>query len=224
MNEYTEDDLIKILQQKLCEWGEIHREEYPWRYISDPYGILISEFMLHRTQARQAVPVYKRFINEFPELKEINSNDEDEMKDIMKPLGLRWRTENMIRALKVIHEKYDGVPTDIDKLSEIEGIGQYIAGATTCFATNQPVVLIDTNIVRVLGRIFGLNLQGEPRRRKEVAKAIERAIYLENPRDFYYTLIDFAHQVCRAKKPQCHVCPMTNLQCYCKTKSMVNLW
>lgn len=218
MKESTENEIIKILQQNLKEWGGTNRGEYPWRYISDPYKILISEFMLHRTQAGQAVPVYGRFIIEFPELKEINTNEEQEMREIMKPLGLRWRTNGMIRALKELHTKYGLVPTDIKKLSEIKGIGPYIAGATCCFATNTPAVLIDTNVVRVLGRMFGLNLQGEPRRRKEVAKAVERVVDVESPRDFYYTLIDFSHQVCRPRKPHCNVCPLAELPCANKTK------
>lgn len=222
MNENKDNEITKSLQQKLMEWGEINRDEYPWRYISDPYRILVSEFMLHRTQSKQAIPVYNRFTKEFPELIEIGTNEENTIREIMKPLGLTWRTEGMITALKELYEKYGHVPTNMEKLIAIKGTGQYIAGATRCFSTNQPVVLIDTNVVRVLGRIFGLKLQGEARRRKEIAEAIDRAMDRKNPRNFYYTLIDFAHQICTARKPHCDVCPLADLPCACKTKSIIN--
>jgi A/G-specific adenine glycosylase len=105
------------------------------------------------------------------------------------------------------------IPLDLVKLQSVEGIGPYIAGATICFATNTPVTLIDTNSVRVVGRVWGLNLGGEARRRKSVVDMIAAACDPQDPRNYYYALIDLAHTVCYPKTPDCKVCPLLTLPC-----------
>jgi A/G-specific adenine glycosylase len=119
----------------------------------------------------------------------------------------------MIKALNYLWENYHEVPTDFDQLISVEGIGQYIAGATVCFSKNEPVVLVDTNTVRVVGRVFGLDLSGEARRRKSVIATISETCHPERPRDYYYALIDFAHTVCTPRNPDCMNCPLLDIPC-----------
>ena len=126
----------------------------------------------------------------------------------LQPLGLRWRIERMISALHEIRIRFGEVPQNYDELVYIAGIGPYIAGATVCFSSNQAQVLIDTNVVRVIGRIFGLSLHGEARRRKDVFQTIDAVVDRNSPRDFYYAIIDLAHTICHSKVPNCYLCPM----------------
>lgn len=194
-------------------WQKESGKQYPWRNIEDPYRILISEFMLHRTRADQVVPVYVALIEKYPNLEDFCKGSINEKFQLMNSLGLRWRTVSMINALQEIQTIYGYIPMDEQKLMEIRGIGQYIANATICFATNKPMVLMDTNIIRVTGRYFGLNLEGEARKRKETRKAIETTVSKTEPRRFYYGIIDLAHALCKVKNPSCSECPLIGTDC-----------
>jgi A/G-specific adenine glycosylase len=205
--------IIQNFRSYLLNWGNSNIRDYPWRYQSDPYKVLVSEFMLHRTQTKQVVPIFKAFITKFPTLEEFINGDEKEVADILRSLGLTWRIAGMIGALRELWGKYSLVPDDYNSLMEIKGIGQYIAGATICFTKNEPVPIIDSNVVRVVGRVYGLVLSGEARRKKPMYEAIKATIDPENPRNFYYALIDLSHSHCRPKKPDCDSCPLLNCPC-----------
>lgn len=204
---------IDRLRFFLLNWGKSNTESYPWRFIDDPYCILISEFMLHRTQTRQVIPVFQKFILNYPDLERFVSADISDIQNNLKPLGLQWRIDGMVNALKEIWFTYREVPLDIEKLLAIYGIGQYIAGATICFSQNIPLPLIDSNIVRVVGRVFGLDLSGEARRRSSMAHTIKSAVDLIEPRKYYYAMIDLAHNICKVTKPRCVMCPLLIVPC-----------
>ncbi|MBI9046672.1 MAG: hypothetical protein JEZ06_19430 [Anaerolineaceae bacterium] len=206
--------IISNFKMAIKKWGEESIQLYPWRYQTDPYSILLSEFMLHRTQARQVVPIYQNFLRNYPNLETFIQSDKEKIRNDLQSLGLSWRINGMIEALSKISQKYGQVPLDFDELCSIHGIGQYIAGATICFSQNQPFTLIDTNVVRVVGRVFGINLKGEARRKNSMVQAISAVVDSDEPRDFYYALIDMAHTICHIRKPTCNNCPLQNIPCH----------
>lgn len=203
-------DRLRVL---LLDWGKNNIKSYPWRYINDPYCILVSEFMLHRTQTKQVVPIYMRFISRYPEFESFVYAEPSEINDSLMSLGLQWRIDGMIKALHEIWRTYNKIPIDVHKLIKIQGIGQYISGATVCFSQNIPVTLIDSNIVRVIGRVYGLDLSGEARRRKTVIDAIRVSVDQAEPRNFYYAIIDLSHEICRPVRPVCINCPLLEVPC-----------
>ncbi len=205
-------DILR-LRYSLLDWGTKNIKQYPWRYTGDLYSIFVSEYMLHRTQVKQVLPVYQTFMIRFPDLTSYANGNKETIMTILKPLGLNWRIKGMIHALDTLWDQYKTVPVDLEKLLDIKGVGQYIGGATICFSTNRPLTLIDTNTVRVVGRIFGLDLSGEARRKKAVIEAITLSCDTENPRDFYYAMIDLAHSVCRPLNPICNVCLLQEVPC-----------
>ena len=150
----------------LLAWGDNNIRSYPWRYVDDPYQVIVSEFMLHRTQTRQVVPIYELFIGLYPTLQEFAGANREDVEQILKPLGLQWRIQGMLDALDNFWHKYRGVPMDYGQLISVPTVGQYIAGAVVCFTSNKPLTLIDSNIVRVVGRVIGLDLSGEAGERK----------------------------------------------------------
>lgn len=213
MDYQAPDDTIIQLRSRLLNWGSENSRAYPWRYSRDPYIVLVSEFMLHRTQTRQVEPIFTQFTSAFPTLADYARAPEGQAEALLQPLGLRWRIVGMLHALDTLWEKYGHVPADYEKLIAIRGIGQYIAGATVCFTTNQPFTIVDSNIVRVIGRIYGLDLSGEARRKKPLMQAITDACDPHHPRDFYYALIDLAHQICKSERPACQECPLLDVPC-----------
>lgn len=204
---------INNFHELINKWGENNIEEYPWRNTGDPYEVLVSEFMLHRTQKDQAKKVYLEFMRRYPTLDILKNANREEVKNLLAPLGLNWRIEGMLDVLDNLATKYNEVPVEHDKLIKEPNVGPYIAGATVTFTKNEPQTLIDTNTVRVIGRVFGLNLEGEARRRKEVRETIGKVVDPENPRDYYYAIIDLAHKICHIKEPNCAECPLLRVPC-----------
>jgi len=214
MTDQTPDpDFIKSFRRKVIRWGKKNTRSFPWRYQDNPYRILVSEFMLHRTQARQVEPVYNDFISRYPTLTSFCSSNKEEIAETLKSLGLTWRILGMITALNEILISFGDVPISYEKLITISGIGQYIAGATVCFSQNTAIPLVDTNTVRIVGRVLGLSLRGEARRRKVMVQAIGTLSDPTKPRDFYYAMIDIAHGICKPHDPNCKECPLFSLPC-----------
>ena len=212
-NSSVENEIVSKLRSQLFEWGKRNRCIYPWRYSKDPYVVLVSEFMLHRTQTRQVEPIFLSFTTTYPTLADYAHAPKGDVESLLHSLGLQWRIAGMLNALDTLWEKYGDVPGDYEKLIAIRGIGQYIAGATVCFTTNQPFTIVDSNIVRVIGRVYDLDLSGEARRKKPIIQAIAKACDPLHPRDFYYALIDLAHQICRPLHPACQDCPLLVVPC-----------
>jgi A/G-specific adenine glycosylase len=204
---------VRSFRARLMRWAAHPRKDYPWRKTRNPYRILVSEFMLHRTQARQVETVYRVFISKYPTLRALAGGDRRAARRILRALGLNWRTRGMLRALDELWSEYGTVPADYAKLMSVPGIGPYIAGATVCFSGNVSLALVDTNTVRVAGRVLGLDLSGEARRRKVIIEAIGTLCDPERPRDYYYALIDLAHTVCRPRDPACTICPLVDVPC-----------
>jgi A/G-specific adenine glycosylase len=212
-DQYPNLDFIKSFRRRVLRWGKKNTSAFPWRYQDDPYKILVSEFMLHRTQARQVVPVYNDFIRKYPTLASLYSANKQQILGTLKGLGLTWRIQGMITALNELWVSHGEVPTSFEYLLSIKGIGQYIAGATVCFSQNIQVTLIDTNTVRIVGRVLGFSLKGEARRRKPMIEAIGKLTDPSQPRDFYYAIIDIAHSICKPRHPHCQECPLYSLPC-----------
>jgi A/G-specific adenine glycosylase len=207
------EEEILIFRSSLLDWGNTNIRSYPWRYSDNPYEVIVSEFMLHRTQTKQVVPIYEHFIERYPSLADYARADHLDAEKILKPLGLGWRIQGMMNALDYLWKEYGRVPIEYDQLVSVPTIGQYIAGAVICFTINRPLTLIDSNIVRVVGRVFDLDISGEARRKKSVIQAITAVVDPIQPRNFYYAIIDLAHSLCRPKNPVCMDCPLSGTTC-----------
>jgi len=213
------DSEISTFQDALLNWAEDNTQQFPWRNTGDPYRILVSEFMLHRTRAKQVLPIYSEFINRFPTLDEFICSDKQDAIEILEPLGLNWRINNLINALIQINKLYGVVPTDFDKLINIQGIGQYIAGSTVCFAKNENQSLIDTNTLRVIGRYWGLIFAEKERKKKRTKKIVSTVTHSDQPKNIYYAIIDLAHKICFVKSPDCSICPLGIIDCKFKSSN-----
>ncbi|MCC6960303.1 MAG: DNA-binding protein [Dehalococcoidia bacterium] len=195
--------------RRILEWGAGHGRDFPWRSIFDPYRVLIAEMMLRRTRADQVGPIYERFVDRFPDARALAAAWEVEVADLLRPLGLAWRVPAFRQMARMLVEEYGGtVPRDRRALISLPGVGEYVADAVLCVAFNEPVVLMDTNTVRVAGRYFGFPVHAESRRRVPVRRAVARLVDHTSPRASNLALLDFAAMVCRAGRPLCERCPV----------------
>lgn len=194
---------IRAFRSLIKRWGADNLRDYPWRHSRDPYEVAVAELMLRRTQADQVVPVYREFLATFPAPDVLVAADSTEVRGILRPLGLAWRAQNIIDFSRAVVDRFGGeVPLEDHKLRELPGVGVYVSASIRCFALGQAVPIVDTNTVRVVGRVFGLSTAGEARRRKEMVEAIARCVDREEPRLYNLSLLDFASSICTARNPR----------------------
>lgn len=164
---------VEGFHKALISWGKTNFREYPWRLTNNPYEVLIAELMLHRTQAKQVVEMYEQFIDRYPNPQILLQATEEEIASSLHSLGLSWRIRLIRKLAQVLATTYDGrVPIDKEKLISLPGVSDYIASAVRCFAWNLPEAIVDTNTVRVVGRLLGLETKDSSRRNQQVRKLI----------------------------------------------------
>lgn len=197
-------------RRALIIWGRSHFRSFAWRETEDPYRILMAEVMLHRTQAVQVLPVYERFIRIYPDAASLAQASSADLHTLLFPLGLRWRVDLIWSMAAEIADRFDGqVPKGKDELLSLSGVSDYIASAVRCFAWNLPEPLIDTNTVRVVGRLFGLEIKDSSRRNRLLKELITALVDPKNPRAYNYALLDLAHLICHKRRaPECSRCPV----------------
>jgi A/G-specific adenine glycosylase len=209
---FAPDELL-TLQQSLLAWGQENYRPFPWRETSDPYHILLAEVFLHRTQARQVETVYRQVIQRYPTPADLLSANQKRIRLTLYALGLHWRTDLLLKMVQQIQQQYGGqIPCEREALLALPGVSDYIAGAVRCFAWNESEVLLDTNTVRIIGRLLGWEIKDSSRRSPRFRQALEALLDHENPRAFNYALLDLAHLVCLKKqKPLCNKCPLISM-------------
>lgn len=204
--------LFKEIRSILLEWGKRHIRSFPWRETRDPWKVLLAEVLLHRTRADQVVPVYRKVVEHYPDPFSLATARLDDLERMLRPLGLHWRVSLLLEMARTIVREYDGhVPVDRESLRALPGISDYIAGAVRCFAFGLPDPVLDTNTVRVLGRLFGLRVTDSSRRSRRFRELMEAVVEGEDPRDLVLSILDLAALVCRPRDPRCMECPLYSL-------------
>jgi A/G-specific adenine glycosylase len=166
--------------------------------------------MLHRTQAQQVLPIYENFIRNYPNVIQLSKATKKDLHDSLYSLGLRWRIDLIHAMAIVLKERFDGqIPVAKTDLMSLPGVSEYIAGAVRSFAWNMPEPILDTNTVRVAGRMFGLEIKDSSRRNRQFREIIAALVDPDNPRVYNYALLDLADKVCMKRQPpNCTECPL----------------
>lgn len=206
---------LNQFHESLLAWDARYRRIFPWRATENPFYIMIAELMLRRTQAQQVVKVYEDFIKKFPDARTLSDAPPNKVETTLFPLGLAWRVSAFQLIARILVEQYNGeVPANYDALVALPGIGDYVASAVCCFAFGQAVIIVDTNTVRVLGRLFNIPTHAESRRRKPVRVLLQSLLNQKNPKSYNYAMLDLAALICTPANPKCQVCPLLS---YCAT-------
>lgn len=195
-------------QIRLLKWYEEYGRDLPWRRTTDPYEILVSEVMLQQTQVDRVIPKYHEFLQRYPTITDLAQASAEEVRETWYPLGYNIRPFRLHSIACEAVEQYGGtLPKDPDELLSFKGIGRYTAGAVRSFAFKEDAPILDTNVMRVLHRVFiG---EGDPKTQKSKLWALsEELIPKGKGYDFNQALMDFGAMVCTARNPYCLLCPM----------------
>lgn len=143
------------LRQRLLNWFAEHGRDLPWRHTRDPYRVLVSEIMLQQTQVDRVIPKYLAFLEQFPDMAALADAPTADVIRAWAGLGYNRRAVNLQRTARAVLGEHGGqFPRDVAVLLTLPGIGPYTAGALACFAFEQDVGFVDTNIRRVVQRLF----------------------------------------------------------------------
>jgi A/G-specific adenine glycosylase len=202
-------DRRKFRSKLLC-WYRANGRDLPWRNTSDPYHILVSEVMLQQTQVDRVLPKYREWLAKYPTLEALATADETGVAETWRPLGYNIRPRRLQSIARESVARYGGaLPSDEATLLSFKGIGAYTAGAVMSFAFGQRAAILDTNVARVLFRVFiG---KGEPKAhamRRHLWEVSRTVLPRRHVFDFNQALMDFGATLCTARKPQCPACPL----------------
>lgn len=183
-------------QRHILQFFERHGRDQPWRSTSDPYAILVSEMMLQQTQADRVVPKYHAFLERFPTTAALSSAPLPAVLEMWQGLGYNRRARHLRDAATMIEGEFAGVfPRSPAELQRLPGVGPYTAAAVAAFAFGEPTVFVETNIRRVFLHFFFPNREAVHDR--ELMPLIEHSRYVEDPRRWYYALMDFGAHLAR---------------------------
>ncbi|MBV5343686.1 A/G-specific adenine glycosylase, partial [bacterium] len=207
------------ISKALTNWYNQNKRELPWRDITDPYRIWISEIILQQTRVNQGMRYYLRFVERFPDVKTLAVAEEDEVLKYWQGLGYYSRARNIHKTAKIITEKHKGIfPKNHSDILLLKGIGEYTAAAICSFAYNQPYAVVDGNVFRVLSRVFGIETPIDSTSgKKEFTQLAEKLLDKKEPGLHNQSIMEFGALQCVPVQPDCGVCP---LQTVCKAYSL----
>jgi A/G-specific adenine glycosylase len=164
--------------------------------------------MLRRTPPRQVLPVYTTFVRRFPTPQTLAAADAQQLETLLAPLGLRWRARNIIEAAAEMNALSKRELCESEHLVKLTGVGDYVAGAVAIMTKNEPHAIIDTNIIRVLGRYWRVPVTAESRRQRAFRRLAATCVPSKDPKVYTLALLDIGALLCRPRDPFCSACPL----------------
>lgn len=203
-------------QQELCLWYKQYHRDLPFRQNRNPYSIWVSEIMAQQTRIDSMLPYYKKWMEKWPDVETLAKADITEILHLWQGLGYYNRARKLHEGAQVVAEQYQGVlPSDLEALRKIPGIGFYTAGAIASIAYGQRAPAVDGNVLRVTTRICQIK---EDITKKKTAEQVYDQVYQwmedSDPSVFTQALMEIGALVCTPKNPQCLLCPLAP---FCKS-------
>jgi A/G-specific adenine glycosylase len=203
------------LRRRLLAWYDTSARPLPWRFPqhgADPYRVWLAEAMSQQTQVARVIPYYLRFLARLPTLEALAAADEAEVLALWSGLGYYARARSLRRAAQEALARHGGLPSTVEALGALPGLGPYTAGAVASIAFARPVAAVDGNVARVLSRLE--LVEGAPEAAATRARLGEAAVALVDPArpgDWNQALMELGATVCGKPVPRCRRCPLASL-------------
>lgn len=197
--------------EEIVRWYRAHKRDLPWRQTRDAYVIWLSEIILQQTRVAQGLPYFERFLSHYPDVRAFAAAQEGEILRHWQGLGYYSRARNMHKAANHVVAHMDGVfPTSYEQLISLPGVGEYTAAAISSFAAGEARAVVDGNVFRVLSRYFGADTPVNSSKGKKLFQQMaDDLLDPSNPAEHNQALMEFGAMLCRPKKPDCAICPVS---------------
>lgn len=211
--------IMSDFSDRILDWYAHHGRELPWRDHPDPYVVWVSEIMLQQTRVEAVIPYFKRWMERFPNVRELAAASEQDVLSLWEGLGYYSRARNLYKAARIVVESYGGeLPHDLTALRKLPGIGRYTVGAIASMAFGLDVATLDGNLRRVFARVFDVAEPADAPAGEEILWALaERHLPNGHAGDYNQALMDLGATLCLPLNPICSLCPLGDL---CKARAL----
>lgn len=194
----------------LIEWYGINKRSLPWRDVSEPYLIWLSEVILQQTRVEQGMAYYRKMAERYPSVYDLAAAEEEDVLKMWQGLGYYSRARNMHATARYIAENLNGeFPRNYKELLKLKGVGVQTAAAIASFAFDLPHPVIDGNVIRVLSRYFGIERDASHAGGRMYFSDLAHSIMAKKQSATYnQAIMDFGAMLCVPGNPRCDVCPV----------------
>lgn len=202
---------VRAFRRRLLAWFRRHGRDLPWRRTRDPYRILVSEVMLQQTQVGRVTEFYEPFLQVFPDLHSLAAASPSQVREQWDGLGYYRRAANLHLLAKTVVQEHGGaIPLEPRVLRALPGVGRYTAGALLSFAHELPHAAVDTNVSRVIRRVFHPRLRPGGAGEGRVWETAQRLVPRRGPAawGFNQGIMELGALICTARVKRCGVCPV----------------
>ncbi|MFC0774274.1 hypothetical protein [Terrimonas alba] len=215
----SKNNKVKFFQEKILTWYALNGRKFPWRRKGlTHYQYVIAETLLQRTKAETIANFYVSFLKDFPNWKSLADANIQKLEEYLKPVGLyRQRSKRLMGLALEMVKRNNKLPEQREELETIPFMGQYIANAVELMIFNQPSPLVDVNMARVLERFFGPRKLSDIRHDPYLQSLSRKIVNHVDTKKMNWAILDFAALICKARKPQCIVCPLSKHCLYFST-------
>ena len=199
---------IKYFQDQLLKWFKLNGRSFPWRNKSATnYIRIISEVLLQRTKAETVANYFNSFIKEFPSWKQLGEASQNDLEEMLKPLGLqKQRAGRLYKLAQEMRKRNGRFPRAKDQVAEMAMMGQYITNAYELFILKKPSPLLDVNMARVLERYFGPRKLSDIRYDPYLQDLSNKIVKHIKYKEINWAILDFGSIICTKKNPKCSNC------------------
>jgi A/G-specific adenine glycosylase len=203
----------QLFKRRLLAWYQRNKRSLPWRENRDPYRVWLSEIMLQQTRVAAVIDYYQRFLERFPTVPKLADAPETDVLAAWSGLGYYRRARMLHAAAKTVTNELDGkFPRTAVELQKLPGIGRYTSAAIASISFDQPVAVVDGNVERVIQRVTGQPLAGEP-----LWNLAFELLSLKRPGDSNQAMMELGALICTPKIPDCPKCPVFD---FCATRGV----
>lgn len=201
---------LTALRRAVLRWYSQNARDLPWRNLSDPYPIWVSEVMLQQTQVATVREYFARFLDRFPTVHALARADSADVLHLWQGLGYYRRARHLHRAAQVVVDAHDGrFPEDPVVAAQLPGLGRYTANAIASFAFGRRVPILEANTLRLWTRVCAAS--GDPKRpplNEQLWNLAEVVLPAARSADFNQAVMDVGSGVCTPRSPNCPECPL----------------
>lgn len=203
---------MNLFSKKICDWYQLYKRDLPWRSVTDPYKIWLSEIILQQTRVNQGLNYYHKFVEHYPTVAKLANAKEEQILKLWQGLGYYSRARNLHKAAQQVVTEHAGkFPSEYNSLIKLKGVGVYTASAIASFAYNKPYAVVDGNVYRVLSRIFAIDIPIDSLEGKKYFQELaNQLLNKSNPSTHNQAMMEFGAMYCTPSNPNCSNCIFQN--------------